>query len=355
MKQVILTHKAHVEREWQVRWWRIVLLSVLGYEAVGCILGGILLIVAPDGRLLNMQVNILHGAFQDFSIPGLILFALGLLNTYAFTETLVRKPYAWTLALLALGGLITWFIVEIATVRELVWLHFMWGLPVYFGLLAAAPMLPFKDAMRRTLLYSGIASSVLYITMTAFIPLQWPGYSHSSQTISELSAYEAPTRPLWYWLGIFYNLFVIAFGWSVRKSAAGNRPLSIVGTLIMIYGIIDFAWPPMHQREILAAGGGTWSDTAHLIFAMIMVVLYLLTMIFGAVAFGRVFRFYSIITIALLLFFGILTFLSSEGISTNQPTPLAGVWERLNIGLFMLWVIVLNFLVIEKENKPQTS
>ena len=29
------------------------------------------------------------------------------------------------------------------------------------------------------------------------------------------------------------------------------------------------------------------------------------------------------------------------GVNANQPAPLLGVWERINIGLFLGWVIVL--------------
>jgi hypothetical protein len=46
----------------QHRWQRITLLSVLGYEGAGALLGGSLLIAAPDGRVMDMPVDIMHGA-----------------------------------------------------------------------------------------------------------------------------------------------------------------------------------------------------------------------------------------------------------------------------------------------------
>ena len=54
----------------QLRLTRMILLAVLGYEAVGCLLGGSLLVAAPDGRLMDMPVDIMHGVFLDFFIPG---------------------------------------------------------------------------------------------------------------------------------------------------------------------------------------------------------------------------------------------------------------------------------------------
>jgi hypothetical protein len=124
----------------QRKWQRIILLTVIGYEAAGALLGGFLLVAAPDGRLMDMPVNIMHGVFRDFLIPGLILFGLGILNTTAFFAVLLRTRADWLLAGLALGGLTVWFVVEIIILQELHWLHIMWGLPVVLGILVAIPL-----------------------------------------------------------------------------------------------------------------------------------------------------------------------------------------------------------------------
>jgi hypothetical protein len=55
---------------------------------------------------------------------------------------------------------------------------------------------------------------------------------------------------------------LIAFGWIVWTSAAPNRTLRVVGGLLMVHGVFGYVWPPMHQREVLAAGGGSLTDTA---------------------------------------------------------------------------------------------
>src|SRR5690349_17333822 len=122
MGQVVITqaeNRVEAKVAAQLRWQRIMLLIVLGYEAAGCLLGGYLLIAAPDGRLMNMPVGILHSVFRDFMTPGFILVGLGLLNGAAFVDVLLRKGAGWLLAFLALGGLVIWFIVEIVVVKEL--------------------------------------------------------------------------------------------------------------------------------------------------------------------------------------------------------------------------------------------
>jgi Protein of unknown function (DUF998) len=194
---------------------------------------------------------------------------------------------------------------------------------------------------RKLLLVCGILSSLLYVAMIVFVPMQFEGYSSASQTVSELSAIGAPTRTLWISLGKVYALLAVAFGWGVWKSAGRNRSLRIAGALLIAYVVIGLAWPPMHQREALAAGEKTLTDTIHIVFAMVTVLLMLLAIGFAATAFGKRFRLYSIGTIVVLLVFGALTGLDASRLEANLPTPWMGVWERINIYAYMLWVVVL--------------
>jgi len=110
---------------------------------------------------------------------------------------------------------------------------------------------------RKIFLICGIISSVLYMGLNIFVPMFWPSYNSISQTVSELSAVNAPTRTLWILLCIPYTLLVIAFAWGVWISAGQNRRLRITGGLLIAYGILGVFWPfaPMHLRTTLAGGG----------------------------------------------------------------------------------------------------
>lgn len=200
----------------------------------------------------------------------------------------------------------------------------------------------------KILLYCGILSSLLYIAMNIIVPMRYEGYDWASQTVSELSAVDAPTRPLWVGLVIVYLLLVVAFGWGVWKSAAGNRRLRIMGGLIFIYGVLGLFCPPMHQREVLAAGGGTLTDTMHSVSGGVSVLLMLLSIGFGAAALGKRFRLYSIASLVILVAFAALMTIESPRIAANQPTPWVGVWERIFIAVFMVWVVVLAVILLRK-------
>jgi Protein of unknown function (DUF998) len=197
------------------------------------------------------------------------------------------------------------------------------------------------ERWRKALLVCGIASSVLYAVMIWGI--RYEGYSPISQVPSELTAMGAPTQALWARLGWIYTVLITAFGIGVWKSAGSNRTVRIVGGLILAYASLGLLWPfaPMHQRDVLAAGGGTLSDTLHPVLAAVTVFLMFLAIGFGASAFGKRFRLYSVATVVVLLAFGGLTFLEAQRLEADLPTPWVGLWERININVFLLWVVVL--------------
>ena len=203
-----------------------------------------------------------------------------------------------------------------------------------------------REVWRQALLGAGIASSLFYALMIWAIRYQ--GYSLLSQVPSELTAIGAPTQQLWAWLGPIYTLLVTAFGWGVWRSAGRDRRLRIVGGLILAFGALGLLWPfaPMHQREVLAAGGGTLGDTLHRALGGVTVFFMFLTIGFGAALFGRRFRLYSLVTIVVLLAFGALTFLESSRLEAGLPTPWIGLWERINISVFLLWILVLATMLL---------
>jgi len=96
---------------------------VLGYEGLGALASGILLVAEPDGRLMDMLAEIMHGIFNNFMAPGLILTGLGILTTTAFVAALRRSRIDWLLGGLSLGDFTIWFIVEIIIHEEFHWLH----------------------------------------------------------------------------------------------------------------------------------------------------------------------------------------------------------------------------------------
>lgn len=205
-------------------------------------------------------------------------------------------------------------------------------------------------AALRLLLLCGILSSALYAAMNVIVPQFYEGYRSASQTISELSAVGAPTRALWIALATFYTLLVTAFGWGVWMAAGDSRKLRVVGGLMIAYGLSGFLWffAPMHQRDVLAAGGGTTGDIMHIVLGAATSLLYLSALGFGAAALGKRFRVYTFATLALLIGSGVLLSLDGPKVSMNQPTPWVGITERIMLGVVMLWMAVLSVGLVRR-------
>ena len=93
--------------------------------------------------------------------------------------------------------------------------------------------------MHRFLPVCGVLSSLWYVGINVLVPLRWPEYSSAHQTVSELSAIGAPTRPLWVAVAIPYVLLICAFGCGVLRSAGGHRALRAAGWLIVGYSVFN--------------------------------------------------------------------------------------------------------------------
>ncbi|MFL5811037.1 MAG: DUF998 domain-containing protein [Flavisolibacter sp.] len=206
-----------------------------------------------------------------------------------------------------------------------------------------------KNMLRKAALVCGILSSIVYVFANIITVILYEGYSPVSQTVSELSAIGAPTRTLWVALMVVYTFFLVSFGWGITQSSGDNRRLRTVGILFIVDAIIGIFWPPMHTREVLANGGGTASDTLHIVFTFITVPVMMLCIGFGASVFGKRFRLYSVMTLIVLIIAGALTGMDGPKISRNLPTPFIGIWERINIGVYMLWVTVFSIKLLRNS------
>jgi hypothetical protein len=198
------------------------------------------------------------------------------------------------------------------------------------------------------LLACGIASSVIYLSRDLAALLAYPGYDFGAQTISELSAIGVPSRSIDIALGMTYSALIIAFGSGIWLSAGKTRALRVTGGLLVAAAVYGAFWPPMHVR----GAGTTLTDTMHIAWTAAWLLLTLTAMGFACAALGKRFLYYTLATIAIVLVFGALTGIQSPRIPENLPTPWAGITERINIGAFLLWVVVLATALWPRHARP---
>lgn len=177
-----------------------------------------------------------------------------------------------------------------------------------------------RNVMRKALLLCGIISSLHYVAINVYVPMQWDEYSIASQTVSELSAVEAPTRTLWVWIVLPYPLLLIAFGIGVRLSAWSRRSLRIASGALIAHGVLGIYWPPMHLRGEVPEM--TLTDTLHIVWAGVTLSLMLVTIGFGAVALGKRFQVSSMLTVIVFAIFGTLA--GSKVLASPRTCPRRG-------------------------------
>lgn len=210
-----------------------------------------------------------------------------------------------------------------------------------------------KFRLKKILLICGILSTIIYVGTDILATMQWEDYSYTSQTFSELIATNAPTRPLVVQLSIIYALLVYAFGLGVWQSGGQKHELRLTAVGIVgkeVLGLVVTLFFPIHLRGVQVS----YTDTMHATLTCVGVLFFLIAIGFGAAAFGRWFRLYSIGTIVILVVFGVLAGLDAPRMTANLPTPGMGVWERINIFGYLLWIVVLAIILLRSE-KEQNS
>jgi hypothetical protein len=117
-----------------------VLVVLLGLLALGAIFGGGALMISPSGDLLRMpKSNLGTAPFNDFFVPGLILFSvLGILPVIVIIG-LIKKPkckiceslnllkdmhWAWSFCFYISFAIIIWIQVEMIFLKTIFWVHF---------------------------------------------------------------------------------------------------------------------------------------------------------------------------------------------------------------------------------------
>jgi hypothetical membrane protein len=200
--------------------------------------------------------------------------------------------------------------------------------------------------LRKILLVGGILSSLLYVAIDALAALRYGDYhSYTSQAISELGAVGAPTKPLVDPLFITYSILIIAFGVGVWASADRKRALQLIAGLLIAIGAVGLVTPPMNLRGT----GNISGDLPHIALTGVIVLFILLAIAFGASLYGRRWRLYSFATLVILLVSGAGTGFEATRLASQQPTPWLGVAERINVGAYLLWVLVLAIALLRAQ------
>jgi hypothetical protein len=208
-----------------------------------------------------------------------------------------------------------------------------------------------EDAMllRRILLAGGVLASLLYVAADVLAAICYPAYhSFTSRAISELMARGAPTERLVDPLFLAYGVLAIGFGIGVWMSAGPRRLLRVLGGLQIAYALVGLPGPVLFEMN-LRGTGEAGDDVLHIAVTGVLVLLILSQLVVGAFVHGRRFRVYTLATLVILIVAGGLSALEGRHLAAGEPTPWLGILERINIGGYLLWVVVLAISLLRGE------
>jgi Protein of unknown function (DUF998) len=207
----------------------------------------------------------------------------------------------------------------------------------------------------RIWLLCGIASPALYLIAVVLGGLLTPGYSHVAQPVSDLIATGAPAKSLLDPLFAVYNLVTLGFGLALYQQARGNpQPRGgLAGTLAALSLVAEgfFGFVTLFFPEDAGGLGTAISSTGmlHIVFAGLSSLTSMLTLLLAGFWFHRSpnlrgYSLYSFISVAAVFVTGGLA-----ALSVANGSPIGGLLERLTIGGFLQWLLVIAWVLYSSE------
>lgn len=185
---------------------------------------------------------------------------------------------------------------------------------------------------------AGILAPLLYTATVAVGAAFQPGYSHIANAISELleAGRGAALEPFM----LLYNLLIVAFALGVAASLARRDLLFRIGARLLGFGgVLGLMMTPFPMDPI--GSPATATGLTHLVIAGMMSVTSMACLLCFALAWrrqvaGGARSVYAFLSLAVVFVSG-----GIAAISAANGWPLMGLFERLTIGTYLAWMMVL--------------
>jgi hypothetical protein len=196
------------------------------------------------------------------------------------------------------------------------------------------------------LLWAGIAAVVIYAAGDLISGLLYKGYKFRHQAISELTAYRSPVRPLMMAVMIIHSTLVAAFGLGLLM-ATTRSILRWTGGLLIGASVVTL---PTHTVWAMSSRGMETgaNDQFHALTTTVFSVLVAAAIVSSAIAYRGWFRALALVTLFILVVFGVAAANAMTGLATNH-TLWAGAFERINCYAYFGWLVMLAITVMRES------
>lgn len=202
-----------------------------------------------------------------------------------------------------------------------------------------------KENSLRLFASLGIVAPIIFVTTIIVLGTIRPGYSHLSQAISELGEAGSPNAIIQdvNFIVLGFLMFVLAIGLhrgigSGTGSKIGPALLAIFAILVGVNGV----FPCDPGCEFITFIGITHNVTGLAAFSSFIAAALILPKRFGPDSSWQGFRTYSRVSGILALFF-LVTWIMSKGAIPD----LSGLFQRVMVGVFLLWIEVMSIRLFQ--------
>ena len=201
-------------------------------------------------------------------------------------------------------------------------------------------------------LVAGVLAPLTYAAAVVLGGWLTPGYSHLAEPVSALIMENAPAAAALDPIFTVYNalmvVFAVALGRAFRGSGVALRVIApALLALTGLTGILMGFYPMDAIGDPLTYGGRVHIWLAGIASAASMLTVLLVALPLRRHPAWRRFAGYSLISFIVIFFSGAFAALAAARLS-----PVMGLWERVTIGAFLLWVLVLALRLMARRSAP---
>ena len=203
---------------------------------------------------------------------------------------------------------------------------------------------------QRFLSMCGVIAPVLFVFMTILGGAIRPGYSHISDTVSELFSPGAPNKLLLDTFHTIYALLLALFGIGVLQRIRGSKQSTRIGiigaSMYSAMGLVSVATATIFPQDAWGSPP-TFLGEMHKILSGVIALLSILSMMLIGIWLNRAeifpgFRTYSFATIVVVV-------LSAGFYVANMGSTIMGLAERITILVGFQWTFILALWMFSRK------
>jgi len=198
---------------------------------------------------------------------------------------------------------------------------------------------------RRFLSLSGLIAPILFVFTTILGGAIRPGYSHMSDTVSELFSPGSPNRFLLTTLHTLFAVLLVLFGIGILKFVQRyekSKRIGIIGASAFIaMAVLNIMTATIFPQDPWGSPS-TFFGEMHIILSGVISILSILYILLIGIWFHRTgispfFGWYSIATLAAVM-------LTAGWFMSSIGSPLMGLSERVTILVGFQWTVALQYV-----------